>query len=149
MAYVFAFLHHVAAFALVSMLVVEAVLINEVLTLKSARRLQLADLAFGVSAGVVLVIGFLRVFYFEKGASYYFHSVPFLAKMSLFAVVGLLSIYPTGEFLSWGKTLKHGLLPHIDDRKIRVIRSIIQVELGGIILLIFCAVLMARGVGYI
>jgi putative membrane protein len=64
----FAFLHHVAAFALVAALVVEFVLIKEDLTLKSARKLQLADLAFGISAGIVLVVGLLRVFYFEKGA---------------------------------------------------------------------------------
>ncbi|MGQ0811667.1 MAG: DUF2214 family protein [Nitrospiraceae bacterium] len=142
----FAFLHHVAAFALVSTLVVEAVLINDVLTLRSARRLQLADLAFGISAGIVLVIGFLRVFYFEKGTSYYFHSVPFLAKVSLFAMIGSLSIYPTVEFLSWRKSLKQGRLPKVDDRKIRMIRSIIGLELGGVVFLIFCAVLMARDV---
>jgi putative membrane protein len=149
MTYVFAFLHHVAAFVFVSTLVVEAVLISDVLTLRSARRLQLADLTFGISAGVVLVVGFLRVFYFEKGASYYFHSVPFLAKLSLFAVVGMLSIYPTVEFLSWRKSLKHGQLPEVDDSKIRLIRSIIRLELGGIVLLIFAAVLMARGLGYV
>jgi putative membrane protein len=28
----------------------------------------------GLSAGFLLVIGLLRVFFFEKGAAYYFHS---------------------------------------------------------------------------
>ena len=46
--------------------------------------------------------------YFEKGASYYFHSVPFVAKLSLFVMVGLLSIYPTMEFLSWRASVKQG-----------------------------------------
>lgn len=35
----------------------------------------------------MLVAGFPRGFYFEKGASYYFHSVPFIAKPSLFEVI--------------------------------------------------------------
>jgi uncharacterized membrane protein len=88
----FAFIHHFAAFALVAALAVELVLIKGELNVQSARKLLVADLVFGVSASVVLVVGLLRVFYFEKGASYYFHSVPFIVKFSLFALVGLLSI---------------------------------------------------------
>ena len=114
----FAFLHHLAAFTLVAALAVEFVLLRGELTLRTARKLQLVDMVFGVSAGIVLVIGLLRVFYFEKGASYYFHSAPFIAKLSLFVMVGLLSIYPTVEFLSWGKSLKQGQMPALTDRKI-------------------------------
>ena len=38
-------------------------------------------------------------------------SAPFLAKLALFVCIGLLSIYPTVEFLSWRKTLKEGRMP--------------------------------------
>lgn len=144
----FAFLHHVAAFALVAAVVLEFVLIRDDLSAKTARKLLLADLVLGASALVVLIVGFLRVFYFEKGASYYFHSVPFIAKLSLFVIVALLSIYPTVEFLSWRKALKEGQVPIVSDRKVRLIRSIIHWELVGIVLLILSAALMARGVGY-
>ena len=41
---------------------------------KTARRIVLADVAFGISAGIVLVLGLLRAVYFEEGPSYYFHS---------------------------------------------------------------------------
>jgi putative membrane protein len=34
----------------------------------------------------VLVIGLLRVFFFEKGPAYYFHDAAFIAKLSLFGV---------------------------------------------------------------
>jgi putative membrane protein len=146
MNWLFAFLHHVAAFSLVAAVVVEFVLIRDHLTVARARKIQLADLVFGVSAGVVLVVGFLRVLYFEKGPSYYFHNIPFIAKLSLFAVVGLLSIYPTVEFSSWGKFVKQGRAPVVTDRKMRAIQSIIHWELVGIVFLILCAALMARGV---
>jgi len=148
MAWFFAFLHHVAAFTLVAALVVEFVLIRDELTVARARKIQLADMTFGIAAGVVLVVGFLRVFYFEKGSSYYFHSIPFIAKISLFAIVGLLSIYPTVEFLSWGKSVKHGRVPVVTASKIRTIRSIIHYELVGVVFLLLCAALMAKGVGY-
>jgi putative membrane protein len=57
----FAFLHHVAAFALVAAVVVEFVLIRDDLNARTVRRLQLADMIVGLSAGVVLVVGLLRV----------------------------------------------------------------------------------------
>ena len=49
----FAFLHHIAAFTLFAALVVELILIREVLTVGTARRLQVADMVFGISAGVL------------------------------------------------------------------------------------------------
>ncbi len=97
----------------------------------------------------MLIVGFLRVVYFEKGASYYFHSIPFLLKLSLFAVVALLSIYPTVEFLSWRKSLKAGKAPVVTHHKLRLMRSIVHWELAGVVFIILSAALMARGAGYI
>ena len=148
MSSLFAFVHHFAAFALVSALVVQFVLIKSELTMYRARQLQLADLALGASASTILLIGFLRVFYFEKGASYYFHSVPFIAKVTLFAIVFLLSIYPTVEFLSWRKHLRQGRAPVVRERKLRSLRAVIRWELIAAALIILCAALMARGVEY-
>jgi putative membrane protein len=123
--------------------------LQDLRSVKTARKLLLADLVLGASAFVVLIVGFLRVLYFEKGAFYYFHSVPFIAKLSLFVIVALLSIYPTVEFLSWRKPLREDRVPIVSDRKVRLIRSIIHWELVGIVLLILGAALMARGVGHV
>lgn len=144
----FAFLHHVAAFVLFATLVVELVLLGGDLSPRSARRIQIFDLAFGIAAGVILVIGFLRVFYFDKGADYYFHSAPFIAKMALFVIVGLLSIYPTLAFLSWGKLLKQGQVPVLEPAQRRRLRTFIHMELTGTVLMMLAAALMARGIGY-
>src|SRR5579864_1973916 len=101
MSTLFAFLHHLCAFTLVSALAIEFTLIKQELTLASARRLRVTDLVLGIAAGLLLVVGLSRVFFFEKGPSYYWHSHAFLTKFSLFVIVGLLSIIPTMEFLSW------------------------------------------------
>ena len=143
-----AFLHHIAAFAFVAALVVEFVLIKDELTLKTARKLPLVDLVAGASAGMVLVVGMFRVGYFEKGSDYYLHSAPFLAKIAIFIVIALLSIYPTITFLTWIKPLRQGQVPVLSDGKRRVLRAIIHAELALVVLLILCAALMARGVGY-
>lgn len=136
-----AFLHHVAAFALVAALVVEFVVIRDELNTRTARRLARADMIFGISAGVLLVVGLLRVFYFEKGAAYYFHSATFVAKLALFALIGLLSIYPTVKFISWRKG--------IDPSSVPAIRRIIHLELAAVVLILLFAALMADGIGYL
>jgi len=144
----FAFVHHVAAFALVAALAVEFTLLKGELTVAAARRLLRADTMYGASAGVVLVVGLLRVVYFEKGTAYYLHSVPFLAKLALFVTIGLLSILPTVEFLSWRASLREGSVPSVAPAKLRGLRAIVHLELGGVALILLCAALMARGIGF-
>ncbi|HWB46388.1 MAG TPA: DUF2214 family protein [Hyphomicrobiaceae bacterium] len=147
MAALFAFLHHIAAFALVAALAVEFVLIRTAPTLENARRIMIADLIFGVAAGVILVVGLARVFHFEKGATYYFHTWTFIAKLTLFVLVGLISIIPTREFLSWRAAVRQGQAPVVSSERLRSLRTIIHAELAGVTLIILCAALMAKGIG--
>jgi putative membrane protein len=144
-----AFLHHVAAFTLVGALMAELALFGIDLDLRQARKIQRADMAYGLSAGVLLVAGLLRVLYFEKGASYYFHNAFFIAKVVLFLLVALLSLYPTVLFVSWTKQLKAGLLPQLPDAQVRRVRAVLVLELSGVIGILLCASLMARGIGMI
>ena len=145
MSTLFAFLHHLCAFTLVSAVAIEFVLIRSELTLASARRLQVTDLVLGIAAGALLVVGLLRVFFFEKGAAYYFHSHAFLTKFALFIVIGLLSIIPTMEFLSWRGALKAGQVPAIGAKKLRLVTMVIHSELLAIVIILLCAAIMARG----
>ncbi len=148
MSVLFAFLHHLAAFTLVAAIVVEFFVLREALTASTARILLKADLVYGISAGLLLVIGLMRVFYFEKGPDYYFHSVPFFAKLTLFVAVGLLSIYPTVKFMSWRESVRAGRAPEAGAATITSIRTVLHIELGGVMLILLCAALMARGVGF-
>jgi putative membrane protein len=145
MSTLFAFLHHLCAFTLVSAVAIEFVLIRGELTLSSARRLQVTDMVLGIAAGALLVVGLLRVFFFEKGADYYFHSHAFMTKFSVFIVVGLLSIIPTREFLSWRGALKTGQVPAIGAKKLRLVTAVIHGELFAIVIILLCAAIMARG----
>jgi len=144
----FAFLNHLAAFALVAALAVELVLIRGELNAATMRKLVRADMIVGLSAGAVLLVGLARVFYFEKGAGYYFHSWPFIGKLSMFILVALLSIKPTLTFLSWAKALKRGETPSIDAGRQRSLRRLIHAELAGVVLILLFAAMMARGVGF-
>jgi putative membrane protein len=144
-----AFLHHVAAFATVSALAVEVALFKPPLSLQQARRLQRTDNIFGAAAGAVLVIGLLRVVYFEKGPSYYWHDTFFIAKFTAFLIAALISIYPTVVFLAWSKRLKTGIAPEISPERVRSVRLCLMLELTLILVILLCAALMARGLGYL
>jgi putative membrane protein len=141
----FAFLHHLCAFTLVSALAIEFALIRSELTLSSARKLQVTDLVLGISAGALFIVGLLRVFFFEKGASYYFHSHAFLTKFSLFIIVGLLSTIPTMEFLSWRGAIKAGQVPAMAANKRKRVTAVIHAELAAVVIILLCAAIMARG----
>jgi putative membrane protein len=145
----FAFLHHAAAFLLVAVVMVELVLMRGEITVATARTLLRMDSLYGLCAVVLLIVGFIRVFYTEKGAAYYFHSGSFLAKLALFIAVGLLSILPTVQFLGWRKALKAGQAPAVDEATRRRVRMIVHTELTLLLLIMLCAALMARGVGFI
>src|SRR5262245_51092381 len=92
---ILACLHHLTAFVLVGALMVELVMLREQPTLSAARTLLRMDAVYGICAGLLIVIGFLRVFYTEKGAAYYFGNAAFIAKIAAFAAVGIVSIWPT------------------------------------------------------
>jgi putative membrane protein len=147
MAALFAFLHHISAFTLFAALVVELVLIRSALTVESARKLQVADIVLGASASLLLVVGLLRVFHYEKGAFYYFHTWTFITKLGLFLILALISIVPTIEFLRWRKAVKAGQVPAVSAEKIGTLRTIIHLELVGVVLIILFAALMAKGIG--
>jgi putative membrane protein len=141
----FAFLHHLAAFTLVAAIAVEFALIRQELTPTLARRLLATDAVLAVSATVLLVVGLLRVFYFEKGSTYYFSSHAFMAKFAIFIAIAFVSAIPTLEFLSWRKALKAGVMPSPSEKKLRLVTAAIHGELLGIVLILLFAAVMARG----
>jgi len=144
---IMATLHHICAFTLTACLIYEFIAYRKGLTLEEARRIQRVDIAFGISAGLLIAVGFLRVFYFEKGPNFYFHNSMFFIKMGLFLIVGLLSIYPTIRFIKWNSVLKENKVPEIPEDEYKRIRLILWLEAIGILLILFAAPAMARGIG--
>ena len=143
---VFAFLHFLAVFGIFATVFLEWQTMSSAPPLAEARRIQVSDRWFGVFAMVVLVVGFLRVFYFEKGKAFYASSSFFHAKLGLFVLVGLLSIYPTIRFIKWGAQTKAGLAPGVSAAEYGRIMFMLRAELVLLLCVALCASLMARGV---
>ena len=144
-----AFLHHAAAFLVVAALMTELVLLRNDLTVASARSVLRMDAVYGIAATVLLIAGLLRVFYTEKGPAYYFANGSFLTKLTLFIIVGLISIYPTMRFMGWRKALREQRLPDFDVGTRRKVRMTIHIELTLLFIIMLMAVMMARGIWYL
>ena len=142
-----AFGHFLAFFALTAALVLTLVLIGESMSIDVARRIRRADRIAGMSAVLVLVFGALRVIFYEKGAAYYADNLFFQIKIVLFLLAALISIYPTLQYLRWGKPLQRDEAPVLSAEQVKWLKRAIHWELvliGGILL---CASLMAKGFG--
>jgi putative membrane protein len=144
---IMATLHHIAAFAVAATLVYEFLAFRKNLTVHEARRILQVDSIYGISAGLLIVVGLLRVFFFEKGSAFYLNNTMYWIKMGLFILVGLLSIYPTVRFLKWRPILNEEKAPEISEDEFKKIRLLLHLELTGIVLILFVAPMMARGIG--
>ncbi len=139
-------LHHLCAFTLSACLVYEFVAFRKGLGVDEARRIQRVDLWYGISAGLLVAVGLLRVFYFEKGVAFYAANLMFWVKMALFMIVGLLSIYPTIRYIKWNSTLSENRSPEILDAEYKNIRLLLSLEIMGLALILFAAPAMARAI---
>jgi putative membrane protein len=144
---IMAFLHHLAAFTLAAAIIYEHTTFRKNLSLVDARRIQRMDIVYGVSAAVVLVVGLLRVFYYEKGAPFYAQNWFFWTKMLGFGLAALLSIYPTIRFVSWRRFFARNQAPEMSEQEFKRIKLILRLELVAVALILFSAAMMARGVG--
>jgi putative membrane protein len=143
---VFAYLHHLAAFALVAALSVELVLLRLPLDSLNLIRLQRVDLVYGLAAVLILVAGFGRALFFEKGWAWYAANPAFAWKLALFLLVGVISIYPTLRFMQWRKQLRLGRRVQVSARDQVWLPRAVTLELVLVAVIVACAILMARGV---
>lgn len=140
-------LHHLGAFTVTATLVYEFIAYRKNMTIDEMRRIQRVDLWYGISAGVVLIAGLLRVFFFEKGGLFYSSNPMFWIKMGLFVIIGIISIYPTIRFIRWNAALNENKIPEIPEDEFKRIRLLLHLELVGLVLILFAAPAMARGIG--
>lgn len=142
---VLAALHLVAILMLVVFISSQAALCRvEWLNAAVVERLARLDVIYGIAALLVAASGAARVIWGIKGASWYLSQPMFHAKVTLFVIVALVSIWPTLSFRRWRRTLHAtGALP--DGLQIAKVRRQIMVQAHALPLLAVFAVFWARG----
>lgn len=142
-----AFFHHLAAFTLFACVFYQHLTFKLWLSVDTARRIVRIDAVYGIAALVVLGVGLVRVG-FEKGWAYYGDNLYFWIKLGAFAVVGLLSIYPTVIFLSWRKNLRDHTLPAMEIPQVKRITWLLRLQLLGLLVVLWAAAMMPKGMGF-
>ena len=88
----------------------------------------IADVVYGLAGVAILVTGILRVKYFGQGGDFYTGNPVFWIKVSLYIIVGLLSLYPTTTYILWAIPLSKNKLPEISENLVKRFRLIITTE---------------------
>ena len=109
-------------------------------------RLFAADNVWGVAAVLWLVTGLLRAFAgLEKGSAFYLASRLFWLKLALFAVVGVLEVWPMLTFIRWRRAAGGGALP--DTSAAPALGHVNHAQLALLAIIVVVASFMARGFG--
>lgn len=139
--------HHLAVFTLVGLLAVEFALLRPGLAGPRVGQLARVDAAYGGVAGLVIVVGVLRVIFGAAGWQYYMSNQMFWGKMGAFVILGLLTIPPTMAIRRWVEAGKGdaGFVPA--ESEIATNRRFIHLQAGILVLIPIFAAAMARGYG--
>jgi putative membrane protein len=141
---VLAIVHHFLAFLLAALRAAELVLVRSGLDARGLPLLGRIDGAYGMAAGLLILIGICRVIFGLKGWEFYVYNPVFWMKMAAFAAVGLLSIPPTMRIIRWRRAVP-GVVP---DAEVTALRNWLKAEAGFFALILIFAAAMARGFGY-
>lgn len=143
-----AYFHYLGFMLAFAALTVEIFNFKKEMTVDEAKRVAFADAAYGLAALIILVTGVLRVLYFGKGTDYYLNNPFFYAKMAVFILASLFSLYPTFTFISWLKGLQNGEAPSLEIVQVNRLSWLIKGELLCFTLLPLLAAVMARISGW-
>lgn len=135
--------HFIAVFAIVGAIFAEQFLISKTMTRSEIKRISKVDAIYGLGALVVLLAGFALWFWVGKPASFYSRNWIFHTKLTLFIVLGLMSIYPTVFFF---KNRKGDDLETMIEVPSMVI-ILLRLELVLIIIMPLLASYMSLGIG--
>ena len=144
-----AYSHYLALMGIVGSLTTERLLLKEDMDEASFDLLATADIVYGLSGLLILVSGYFRATQYAKGWEFYAHEPLFWLKMSLLAVVGSASYFPTIKIVQRAVAKQNGDVPPLSPALVKRMTSIVNAELLGVLSIPFVATLMARGVFYV
>jgi putative membrane protein len=139
--------HFVFVFIVVGALSAEAFLLRLPLDARVARQLLRADLFYGASAVGLILAGAARLTWGAKGWEHYAAQPFFWAKMATFALVGIVSVWPTLAYFRWVKAAGADANAVVGEAEAKRVRRFVAVELHALALVVVFAALMARGIG--
>ena len=139
--------HHLAVFILVALFAAEFALVRPGLSGPRLSQLARIDAAYGAVAGIVIIVGIIRVIFGAVGYEYSIGNQAFWGKMTAFLVMGLLTIPPTVAFRRWARAGAEQADYAPPASEISANRRFIHLQAGVLLLIPIFAAAMARGYG--
>jgi putative membrane protein len=141
-----AYAHIVAILTLVVFISSEAALCRpEWLNAAVVRRLARVDTLYTLAAMAVLATGLARTWWGVKGTGWYWHQPLLHLKLTLYVVIGVISVNAGRHLARWRQQLDAtGALPA--DAEVRRVRKLIMLQAHLLVLVPLAATLLARGV---
>jgi putative membrane protein len=124
--------------------------LREPVSTGSLQRALRADVLWGLSAALWLITGLWRLLgETEKTTAYYLHNHLFFTKMALLVLIFALEIWPMMMLTKWRRALQRSTLMKdiVAPATARRIAMISHIEALLVVLMVFAAVGMARGLG--
>lgn len=113
---------------------------------RNIQRALFADTLWGIAALLWITTGLARAFAgLEKGSAYYLSNDAFWVKMALLALVLLLEVWPMVTLIRWRIQLGRG--ETINTEPARRFAQISAVQTVLVVMMVFAATAMARGLG--
>ncbi len=142
-----AYFHLLAIFTMIVFIASEAALCrSEWLNAAAVLRLGKIDMVYGIAAGAVLLTGAARVVWGIKGGGWYMANPLLHLKITLFVIIGLISIKPTLTIRRWVRAVRAGgALP--GEAEVKATRRLVMVQAHILPLIPLAAVFLARGFG--
>lgn len=138
------YLHFISIFAIVGSLVSEHLLLKKVMTRTDIARIARIDSVYGLAAMTLLAAGLtLWLSGTGKPSVFYSKNWIFHTKITCFALIGILSIYPTVFFIRNRKGNPAETVPVPQS-----IFWLLRFELLLLFIIPLLAGLMSRGIGY-
>ena len=143
--------HYASLLAMMACVVSERFIIKEGTTKEEETLFWAVDAAYGVAGVGLTISGYLRATQYAKGWEFYSHSPVFWVKMSLLAVLGAASFFPTTIAISRAVKFSKEDGPEytpMSPALVKRLHTIINGEILALLAIPLSATLMARGVGY-
>ena len=144
---ILAYVHFLAILTMVVFISSEAALCRiEWINEKVVERLARVDAIYGMAAILVLATGIARTIWGVKGSGWYWTNPLLHVKLTLFIIVGLISIFPTITYIRWRRQLRENKsLPSAAE--VRKTRRLVMIQAHILVVIPLFAVFLARGFG--
>jgi putative membrane protein len=145
--FLIASLHHLLAFGMIGTLAAEFSVLRNEMDALAIRLIGRLDIAYGAFFVLLLGIGLVRAWGYEKGWDYYANSYAFWGKLGLYLAAAAFSVPPTLTFLRWRSSLAAdtGFRPGVS--QVQRLRRLMGVQVVLLVGVPVFAAMMARGLG--